>query len=41
MTSDRSQLVSRRTKFPDATEHVILQDVISKEPPGPSRKRWR
>lgn len=36
MTSDRSQLVSRRTKFPDAAEHVILPDVISKEPLAPA-----
>jgi len=36
MTSDRSQLVSRRTKFPDADDHVILPDVISKEPLAPA-----
>ena len=36
MTSDRSQLVSRRTKFPDADQHVILEDVISKEPLAPA-----
>ena len=36
MTSDRSQLVSRRTKFPDAAEHTILPEVISKEPLAPA-----
>ncbi|MCM1981513.1 amino acid ABC transporter substrate-binding protein [Lyngbya confervoides] len=36
VTSDRSQLVSRRSKFPDASEHVILEEVMSKEPLAPA-----
>jgi general L-amino acid transport system substrate-binding protein len=35
VTSDRSQLVSRRTAFEDPDAHVILEDVLSKEPLGP------
>ena len=35
VTSDRSQLVSRRTAFADPDAHVILDDVLSKEPLGP------
>jgi len=35
VTSDRSQLVSRRTTMEDPTAHVLLEDVISKEPLGP------
>ncbi len=35
VTSDRSQLVSRRTAFADPDAHVILEDVLSKEPLGP------
>ena len=35
VTSDRSQLVSRRTAFEDPDAHVILDDVLSKEPLGP------
>jgi general L-amino acid transport system substrate-binding protein len=35
VTSDRSQLVARRTGFADPDAHVILDDVLSKEPLGP------
>ena len=35
VTSDRSQLVSRRTSLEDPDAHVILDDVLSKEPLGP------
>jgi general L-amino acid transport system substrate-binding protein len=35
VTSDRSQLVARRTAFANPDEHVILDDVLSKEPLGP------
>jgi general L-amino acid transport system substrate-binding protein len=35
VTSDRSQLVSRRTQMDDPDAHVLLEDVISKEPLGP------
>jgi general L-amino acid transport system substrate-binding protein len=35
VTSDRSQLVARRTEFENPDEHVILEDVLSKEPLGP------
>ena len=35
VTSDRSQLVARRTEFANPDEHVILDDVLSKEPLGP------
>jgi general L-amino acid transport system substrate-binding protein len=35
VTSDRSQLVSRRTSLEDPAAHVILDDVLSKEPLGP------
>jgi general L-amino acid transport system substrate-binding protein len=35
VTSDRSQLVSRRTTMEDPAAHVLLEDVISKEPLGP------
>ena len=35
VTSDRSQLVARRTEFSDPDAHVILDDVLSKEPLGP------
>jgi general L-amino acid transport system substrate-binding protein len=35
VTSDRSQLVSRRTTMADPSAHVLLEDVISKEPLGP------
>lgn len=36
VTSDRSQLVSRRTAFPDPENHVILDEVLSKEPLAPA-----
>jgi general L-amino acid transport system substrate-binding protein len=34
-TTDRSQLVANRLKFANPDEHVLLPDVISKEPLGP------
>ena len=36
LTSDISQLYSQRTALPDASEHLILPDAISKEPLGPA-----
>ncbi|HUG47163.1 MAG TPA: amino acid ABC transporter substrate-binding protein [Candidatus Limnocylindria bacterium] len=36
VTSDRSQLVARRTLFANPDEHVLLDEVMSKEPLGPS-----
>ncbi|WP_239651744.1 amino acid ABC transporter substrate-binding protein [Neosynechococcus sphagnicola] len=36
VTSDRSQLISRRSKFPDPKNHVILNVVLSKEPLAPA-----
>ncbi len=36
VTSDRSQLVSRRSNFPDPGAHVILGEVMSKEPLAPA-----
>ncbi len=36
VTSDRSQLVSRRSVLPDPNNHVLLDDVISKEPLAPA-----
>jgi len=36
VTSDRSQLVARRTIFADPNAHVILDAVMSKEPLGPA-----
>jgi general L-amino acid transport system substrate-binding protein len=35
VTSDRSQLVSRRTAFANPDDHLILDEVMSKEPLGP------
>ena len=35
VTSDRSQLVARRTAFASPDDHVILEEVMSKEPLGP------
>jgi general L-amino acid transport system substrate-binding protein len=35
VTSDRSQLVGRRTGFANPAEHVLLDVVMSKEPLGP------
>ncbi len=36
VTSDRSQLVSRRSNFPKPEEHKILEGVLSKEPLAPA-----
>ena len=36
VTSDRSQLVARRTLFANPDDHVLLDAVISKEPLGPA-----
>lgn len=36
VTSDRSQLVARRSILPDPTAHVILDTVLSKEPLAPA-----
>ncbi len=36
MTSDRSQLAAARSGFGDAENHVILKDVLSKEPLAPA-----
>ena len=35
VTSDRSQLVARRTQFANPEDHLILEEVMSKEPLGP------
>ncbi len=35
VTSDRSQLVAQRTTFENPDDHVILDEVLSKEPLGP------
>jgi general L-amino acid transport system substrate-binding protein len=35
VTSDRSQLTALRTSFENPEDHVILEDVLSKEPLGP------
>jgi general L-amino acid transport system substrate-binding protein len=35
-TSDRSQLVARRSTLPNPDDHVILDVVMSKEPLGPA-----
>jgi general L-amino acid transport system substrate-binding protein len=35
VTSDRSQLVARRTAFATPDDHLILEEVMSKEPLGP------
>jgi general L-amino acid transport system substrate-binding protein len=35
VTSDRSQLVARRTEFANPGDHLILDEVMSKEPLGP------
>jgi general L-amino acid transport system substrate-binding protein len=36
LTSDTSQLYADRLRLPDADDHVVLPDVISKEPLGPA-----
>ena len=45
VTSDISQLVGRRSALPNPDEHVILDNVISKEPLGPvvaqGDSQWR
>ncbi len=35
VTSDRSQLAAKKTSFPDPAAHILLPDVLSKEPLGP------
>ena len=45
ITSDVSQLYAERLSLPDAGEHLILPEVISKEPLGPAVRqddpKWR
>ncbi|CAM5776634.1 amino acid ABC transporter substrate-binding protein [Labrys miyagiensis] len=45
VTSDVSQLYAARQELPDAGEHIILPEVISKEPLGPAVRqddpKWR
>jgi general L-amino acid transport system substrate-binding protein len=36
VTADRSQLVSRRSTLPKPDEHIVLPDVLSKEPLAPA-----
>ncbi len=36
MTSDKSQLLGRRTTFPNPEEHIILNTTFSKEPLSPA-----
>jgi general L-amino acid transport system substrate-binding protein len=36
VTSDRSQLAAKRTSFPKPDDHVLLPDVMSKEPLTPA-----
>jgi general L-amino acid transport system substrate-binding protein len=36
VTADRSQLISRRLKFPNPQEHQILDTALSKEPLAPA-----
>lgn len=36
ITSDRSQLVSRRSVLPDANNHILLSETMSKEPFAPA-----
>jgi general L-amino acid transport system substrate-binding protein len=36
VTSDRSQLAAKRTSFPKPDDHVLLPDVLSKEPLTPA-----
>jgi general L-amino acid transport system substrate-binding protein len=36
VTSDRSQLISRRTKLPQPTQNVILPELLSQEPLAPA-----
>lgn len=39
VTSDRSQLESRRSVLPDPNSHVVLEEVMSKEPLAPAVAR--
>ena len=45
MMTDRSSLVSMRTRFENAAEHMLLPEIVSKEPLGPVVRqddpRWR
>lgn len=45
VTADRSQLISRRTTLPQPQNHVILEEVLSKEPLAPAvaagDSRWQ
>jgi len=45
LTSDVSQLYAQRMELADAGEHLILPDIISKEPLGPAVRqddpKWR
>ena len=36
VTSDRSQLAAKRTSFPNPAQHVLLPEVLSKEPLTPA-----
>ena len=36
VTSDRSQLAAKRTGFPNPAEHLLLPDMLSKEPLNPA-----
>ncbi|MFM7086162.1 MAG: amino acid ABC transporter substrate-binding protein [Cyanobium sp.] len=36
VTSDRSQLAAKRTSFPSPQDHVLLPEVLSKEPLSPA-----
>jgi general L-amino acid transport system substrate-binding protein len=36
VTSDRSQLAGKRTSFPNPAQHVLLPEVLSKEPLAPA-----
>ncbi|MEY3750444.1 MAG: amino-acid transporter subunit [Cyanobacteriota bacterium] len=36
VTSDRSQLAAKRTSFPDPSGHILLPEVLSKEPLTPA-----
>ena len=36
VTADRSQLVSRRVRLPNPDEHIVLNEVLSKEPLAPA-----
>jgi len=35
MTSDKSQLIARRSTLPNASEHILMDVTMSKEPLGP------